>query len=125
MLTASRSIKSTTQRIPTQTAASANSFAAQVRRSCCEPSQEKPFLSGEDSKTIALISALENDKTASTARRLGTKERIKVQSSFVKRMQLLIAFGLVAGITPTSTRRGSSQRILATAFYELGGVDAE
>tara|TARA_R110002126_G_scaffold101704_2_gene233722 strand:- start:867 stop:1133 length:267 start_codon:yes stop_codon:yes gene_type:complete len=82
-------------------------------------------LFGGSSKTTALISAPENDKTGSTARRSETKGRIKVQSSFDKRMRLLIAFGLIAGITPTSTRKGSSQRTLATAFYALGGVDAE
>ena len=74
---------------------------------------------------IVLTSEQGNDKTASTARRSGTKGRIKARNSYVRRMRLLIASGLIAGITPTSTRNGSSQRILAFASSEQVGSDAE
>lgn len=125
MLTVLRSTKNTTRRIATQMVASANCSAAPEKRSYCEPLTVQPSLFGDNSKTTALTSAPENSRTASTARPSGTKGRTRVHSSFVKRMRLLIASGLIGGITPTSTRKGSSQRTLATAFYALGGADAE
>ena len=39
-------------------------------------------------------------------------------------MRLLIASGLIAGITPTSMRRGSRQGILAGVFSAPDGADA-
>ena len=125
MRTALRSTKSTTRRIATPMAASANYSAAPEKRLYCEPLTVQPSLFGDNSKTTALTGAPEKNKTASTARRSGMKGRTRVHSSFVKRMRLLIASGLIGGITPTSTRKGSSQQILATAFYALVGVDAE
>ena len=125
MLTVLRSTRNTTQRIATPTDASVNCFAAPARKLCCELSTEQLSLFGVSSWTTVKTIAPENDKTGSTARRSETKGRIKVQSSFDKRMRLLIASGLIAGITPTSTRQRSGQRILATAFYALGGVGAE
>lgn len=80
---------------------------------------------GGNSQMTASTSALANDSVESTAPFSETRAATKVPSSFAKRMRLLIASGLVKGITPTSIRRGSHQGILASAFYELAGGGAD
>ena len=51
------------------------------------------------------------------------KARTKAPSSYAKRMQLLIASGLVAGITPTSVRKGLNQLTLDFALSRQDGDD--
>jgi hypothetical protein len=62
-------------------------------------------------------------KTGSTAQSLGMKERIAARASYVKRIRLLIASGLIAGITPTSIRKRSPQGTLDFALSRPGGND--
>jgi hypothetical protein len=75
----------------------------------------------------ALMSEPENDNKASTAPSFGTKDDTAARSVFVKRTRLLIASGLIAGITPTSIRNGSGQGWLALASLPPDGStpDAE
>jgi hypothetical protein len=89
-----------------------------VKRSCCEPWPATPCSFGENSKTTAA-------STASTAPFSEMSRATKAATSFDKRMQLLMQSGLVAGITPTSTRKRYGQQTLDIAFSQLGGVDAE
>jgi len=77
-----------------------------------------PSLSGATSSTTA-------GKTGSTAPCSATKAPTDPQTSYAKRMRLLIASGLIAGITPSSERKRSAQRTLDFAFSEPGGDDAE
>ena len=51
------------------------------------------------------------------------KARTKAPNSYAKRMQLLIASGLVAGITPTSVRKGLNQLTLDFALSKQDGDD--
>jgi len=81
-------------------------------------------LSGESLRMIVLTVGPATDNQASTVRRSGMRERTAAQNLYNKRMQLLIASGLIAGITPTSIRNGSDQRILDIAIYRLDGGDA-
>lgn len=53
-----------------------------------------------------------------------TKGHISVRNSFARRTRLLIASGLIAGITPTSIARRSPQRTLDFAFSKPAGGDA-
>ena len=102
----------------TQTSASALYSSAREKRSCCELAEPMPCSSGETSLTTA-------DKRESTAPCSEMKESIKVRNSYGKRIRLLIASGLIAGIIPTSERRRSSQQTLDFAFSWLDGDDAE
>lgn len=124
MLTASPSMKSTTPHIDTPTGEFESCSAVPVTKLCFAHETARPSSCGEGSKTTASTLVQESGKTASTVRRSGTKERIKARNSYVRRMRLLIAAGLIAGITPTSTRKGSSQGILDIASFEPDGSDA-
>lgn len=91
---------------PTDTATveSANCSADPEKNLFCELRQGMLFSCGESSETPA-------DKQESIARRSGMKERIAARNSFDRRMRLLIASGLVCGITPTSIRQQCGARI--------------
>lgn len=78
--------------------------------------QAMQCLCGAHSSTAAESAAL-------TAPFSVMKARTEVPSSYAKRMQLLIACGLVAGITPTSTRKGSDQLTLDFALSRQDGGD--
>ena len=116
-LTASQCMNAITQPIDTPTDASENCLSAQGKRLSCEPSELMPYGSGASSSMTA-------DRMELTAPCSETKASTGVVTSFEKRMRLLIASGLIAGITPTSTRVGSPQVTLDFAFSRQGGNDA-
>ena len=95
-----------------------NCSAVQAKRSCCEHGKETPALCGESSKMIPVKQEL-------TARCSATSQPTLVANSYVKRMRLLIAAGLVKGIIPTSKRKGSNQQTLDAVLRLPAGRDAE
>jgi hypothetical protein len=73
-------------------------------------------LDGESSSTTAA-------SEVSTAPSSAMSPSISVQNSYAKRMQLLMQYGLIAGITPMSQRRRLGLRFLDFASGEqVGGV---
>jgi hypothetical protein len=72
---------------------------------------------GESSSTTA-------DSKASTVQCSAMNQRIAARTSYAKRIKLLIASGLIAGITPTSTRKRSPQRTLDFALSKPAGDTA-
>jgi len=70
-------------------------------------------------------SAQENGSKASTAPSFGTKAPRAAQTLSDRLTPLLLRAGLIAGITPTSIRRGSRQRYLDIASDAQDGSDAE
>ena len=121
MLTASRSMSGITPRTATRTDEFGSCLPDPVKKLCSGPSAETPSLCGDDSRMTASTRALESDSKASTAPRSGKRERIAARTLFVKRMQSLIASGLIGGITPTSTRKGSNQGYLGPVFSARAG----
>jgi hypothetical protein len=93
---------------------SADNSSAPEKRSCSEPSEQMPSSSGETSLTTA-------DSRESTVPSFVTKDPAYHRASSDKRIKLLIASGLVAGITPTSTRHQSPQQTLDFALSPPGG----
>jgi hypothetical protein len=108
-LTVSTSTNGITRLGTTLTDESASSSSALVKRLCSEPSGLMPSLSGGTSSMTAA-------KKESTAPSSVTKDAAYHRASYAKRIRLLIASGLVAGITPTSIRKRSPQRILDFAL---------
>jgi hypothetical protein len=72
------------------------------------------------SMTVSTIEQA-SDNQELTAPSSVTSRRIAARTLFVKRTQLLIASGLIAGITPTSTRKRSAQATLDFAFSKPDG----
>ncbi len=104
---------------PTNTLMDASAFSSsdQAKRLCSEPCERTLCLCGDaSSMTVA--------KLVSTALFSGMNQRTAARISYARRMQSLIASGLIAGITPTSIRKGSPQKTLDIAFSELAGNDA-
>lgn len=114
--TASNCMNDITVAITTGTVESANCSPGRVRKSFSERNQETQCSSGDDSLTIV-------DNRALTAPYSETNQRTKVRNSFVKRTQLLISSGLVAGITHTSTLEKSGQTTLDSVSLPPGGDD--
>jgi len=75
-------------------------------------------LCGETSTTTAA-------SKESTVPYSATKAATGAATSYAKRMKLLIASGLIAGITPTSIRKRSAQRTLDFALLPHDGGDAD
>lgn len=97
-------------------------------RGSCLLDQEKKLSSAQKQQMQCLCgedSSMEAGNAASTAPYSETKVTTDPAISYAKRMQLLMRSGLVAGITPTSTRKGSSQLTLDFASSRLDGGDAE
>lgn len=113
--TVSPCTSATTQPIDTWMGASATDSLDLEKKLSLEPSPPMLFLRGDDSSTT-------QDSKASTAPSSGTNQRTVAQNSYGKRMRLLTASGLIAGITPTSTRRGSAQQTLDFAFWPPAGA---
>jgi hypothetical protein len=88
------------------------------RRLYSEPKQLTLCLFGESSLTIA-------DKKESTALYSGTKARIQVQTSYDKRIELLTASGLIAGITPLCVRKRLSLTTQGSVLLQLDGASAD
>lgn len=104
--------------IPVVEWAKSVSLSGRERRLCSEPSEQTPCLFGVDSSTMA-------DNKESTAPYSETKDATDQANSFDKRAQLLIASGLIAGITPTSIRKRYGQAILDFASSRQDGGAAD
>lgn len=117
-LTASPSMSGITVATTTLTDESEHRCLAPEKRSCLEPSQQTQSLDGASS-------LMTQDSKESTAPFLETREHIKVRNSYDRRIRLLIASGLIAGITPTSVRKRSGQATLDIAFSRQDGGSAE
>ena len=116
-LTALNSMNVTTRPINTRMDESENSSLAPERRSSLEQPAETACSYGESSLTTA-------GKTESTAPSSETRASTGAATSFDRRMRLLIACGLIAGITPSSVRQRSNQLTLDIAFSWQDGEDA-
>jgi hypothetical protein len=123
--TAWRCMKGTTRAIDTRTGASEVYSLAPGKRSSFAPKPQTPCLSGGSSSMIASTSEPANGRTESTAPSSGTNRRAAVRASFSKRTQLLMSFGLIVGITPTSIAKRSPQRTLGFASSKLAGNGVE
>lgn len=88
------------------------------KRLSCEQLTLTPYLCGASSLMTA-------DSKELTAPSFATNRRIAARNLYIKRMQLLTASGLIAGITPTSVRKQSVQRTLDIALSQPVGSDAE
>lgn len=93
------------------------SLLAPEKSSSSERQKQMHFSFGGDSSTIPA-------KLASTALSSATNQRIEVPTSFDRRTRLLIASGLVAGITPMSIRRECGAEIPDFVSSWRGGADA-
>lgn len=68
---------------------------------------------------------MQADNKESTVQFSETNQRTKAQDSFNRRTELLMQYGLVKGIIPTSMRRKSYQVTLDIALLELAGESAD
>jgi hypothetical protein len=98
--------------------ASEPSSSVQAKRSFSGLRKRTPYGSGASSTTTA-------GSKASTAPSSATSQATAARASYRKRIESLIASGLIAGITPTSTRKGSPQKTLDFAFSKRVGVDVD
>lgn len=108
----------TTQHTSTAMDDRGNCSAGLEKNSCCELRQAMLFLCGESSSTAAA-------NKASTAQCSEMSRRTKAANSFDKRTKLLIASGLVRGITPSSIRRKLGAVIPDFVSYQPDGESAD
>lgn len=111
-------MKDTTPYINTQMAANESNSSAQAKKLSFAQRQQMRCLCGAGSST-----ALEN--AVSTAPYSEMKESTDPRTSYAKRIKSLIDSGLVAGITPTSTRKRSPQQTLDFALLPQAGNDSD
>jgi hypothetical protein len=112
-------MKNITQPDNTETGERDRNSLVPERLSFCEPSEETPFLSGENLSTTP-------EKPESTAPYSETKastNRASLSDRLMRSPTFLNA-GLVKGIIPTSMRRKSGQQILDFVSYKQGGESA-
>ena len=102
--------------ITTKMGESVSSSSVQVKKLSSAQKQAMRCLCGDGSLTPA-------ENAASTAPYSETRVFIDPRTSYNKRIKLLIEFGLVAGITPTSRRKRSNQQTLDFALYPQDGND--
>ncbi len=100
----------------TETAEKENYSQVQAKKLSSAQKQAMRCLCGEDSSTEAA-------NAVSTAPYSETKAFTDPVILYNKRIKLLIASGLVAGITPTSTRKRLRQKTLDFALYRQAGQD--
>lgn len=117
-------MRNTTPHIDTLTVAGEFCSVAQGKNSFCGHGQQTLFSFGEDSLMPALTSERASGKRASTARSFVMKDRTAAATLFAKRAQLLIAAGLICGITPTSIRKRYRAAIQGGALFVQGGESA-
>lgn len=109
----------------TPAADSRNSLSGPARNSCSEHGRPTRSGRGDFSSTTASTNGPGSGNPASTAPSFATNRPSLVPNSFEKRTQLLIASGLVCGITPTWMRKKSTAATQAIASSLLGGDDAD
>lgn len=102
-----------------------NCSSAPDKRLSSELNWAMPCLFGENSLMTALTSEQEENKRESIARSSAMNQVTSVPLSFAKRIELLTACGLIAGITPLSVRQRWNQITLDSVSSWLDGVDAE
>jgi hypothetical protein len=115
-LTASTCTTAITQPTSTQTDVSENCSQAQAKKLSSAQRQAMQCLCGEGLSTQAA-------NAVSTAPYSETKAITDPQTSYARRIQLLMRSGLVAGITPTSVRKRSDQQTLGFASLQPDGSD--
>ncbi len=115
--TVSNSITGIIAPMNTKTAEKGNCSQDQAKKLSFAQKQEMQCLCGAGSSTAAANAVL-------TAPYSETKASIDPATLYTRRMKLLIASGLVAGITPMSERRRSPQATLDFALSQLGGNDS-
>jgi hypothetical protein len=120
MSPASNSTNGTTPATPTRTAGSGANSSVRARQSFSAPETPMPCLFGESSSTTA-------DNAASIAPSSETKRPAATsQVSLLDRLTpLLIARGLVRGITHSSIRKQSGAAIRASVLWPLDGGVAD
>ena len=94
----------------------------------CLRGREKKLSSAQKQRMRCLCgddSSMEAANAVSTAPYSEMRETIDPAILYARRMQSLIASGLVAGITPLSTRRQSPQATLDFAFSKLDGGEQD
>ena len=94
-----------------------NYLLGQGKRLSLEQKPQTLCLFGESLLTIA-------DKQELTAPCLGTKARIEVQTSYDKRIKLLTASGLIAGITPLCVRKRLNLTTPDSVLLQPDGINA-
>lgn len=99
---------------PMRTAASKNCFSDQERRLYSARGMETLYLPGD-------ASLMTRASKESVALYSETKAPTDPATSFDRRMRLLIASGLIAGIIPSSIRHSYAQGTLDIAFFKLDG----
>jgi hypothetical protein len=105
------------RRIDTETTGCEGYSLDQEKRLSCARQTVMHFLCGENSSTS-------EENRASTVQSFAMNRHIEAANSFDKRMQLLIASGLVRGITPTSIRTQLGVQIPAFVSSYQAGDDA-
>lgn len=108
-----------------QTDENENYLSAPEKNGYSEQRQGTLFGHGESSLTTALTKEQANRKRELTAPCSATKARIEALNLSGRRTQLLIAYGLIAGITPISIRKRLGLRIPATVSLWPDGSDAD
>jgi hypothetical protein len=109
----------------TETDESRKSLSGQENTLPFEPDQGTLFLFGENSGISVLTNGQGGRRRGSTVRRSAMKERIRAANLFDKRTRLLIAAGLVKGITPMSIRNECGAPIPDFVFCGRDGAGAE
>ena len=89
----------------TETDAHDSDSAVPEIRSSCEHRQGMLFSFGINSETPALTNGQAVRRPESIVPRFAMRERLAAATSYGKRIELLMSSGLIAGITPTSTRK--------------------
>jgi len=111
--------------------ANGSDSSAQATTFACAQRQGMLFSCGENSETPALTTEQGSRKPASTAPCSATRDRIRASSLYDRRIALLTACGLIAGITPTSTRntlgdcRDHASSLLVGDMYEQAPIGPE
>lgn len=108
----------TIQPINTQMAERENFSLVPEKRLSCEQKTVTPSSCGE---SLLMI----QDNPELTAPPSETKVNTDQANSYDKRIKLLSAYGLIAGVIPTSTRKRLGQRTLDFALLQPDGGDAE
>jgi hypothetical protein len=111
-------MKSTIPHIGIVTDANALNLLGRAKPLYCGLYKRMPSLFGESLLMIA-------DSKGLAVPYSETKANTKAVSLSDRLTQSLISVGLIRGIIPSSMRQRSNHQILASAFFEQGGSDAD
>ena len=110
-------MKDIIQPINTKTDANESNSSVPEKKLSSEQKRQMRCLCGDDSLMI-------RENVESTVPSLETSQATSARNLYDKRIKLLIASGLVAGITPTSERKQSPQQTLDFALFKPDGKDS-